>query len=1512
MKNSNTNPKTNFGKVRRKKGWRDTWERMLLLFVPIVIVAAVATFALDGYDTEYGIHGYDYGYVGDAPYEQYYSYPHSGSYNNYHDLDSYSEHYYIEYDSSYIGDAPGYSYYYPNNDSNLWDNYYKPHNHGGYIGITPFSTGLNVTIASEGQTVDFSNPGHPPFVMDIIPSYTLPQLVTINAQFTNSMTTTRTVEISLPNGMAFHSAPGMVPNQATRPDNWTFNASTLIDPFPGEIIGGTYAQNPLIVQSISGNQYQPRAGTITYTLAPGVTSISIPVTVTVDQAFLLYAGDPATNTRFLSDAINVTVAETSQPTVTATLDRYQINGNPDLRWVRTPHDRIMTYGLGDGSRWTTSHGFTSGVNPSQLLHDEITFTMRVPKAITDASELSVTRTGLPSMNDNMFSYVIDSATNASYHLITITMTQANISIGGEGNFFTISGMIPDGAVPGTYTVAALHSTNSNPSPNQGMNVTSLIPFGAGQLITVIDPNYVGLHALLVLPMTQGNRFSGIQGVSPLMPLGGFLVRNQSSSPLANQAIQVTFPTESLELIGVRGFRLPAGVQGIQNIRVTTITHQTNPDGSIAIDANGHAIINPGGGRTIDLNGPFSANGTRYGFPFVTLNLDDMLDDNEFISVLYYEMAGDIPPDVMWGLGNTWTEPNRLAFFYFGRVLNPDGIASGTHVSAHAISGPIDSTNPDGTGINAVHRYSATTNMYVLGPRSISLALTTSANVNNQTIVAGNTIQNVQLTLPRIHHQYLPVVFGVQGFFIYLRSPANIFNVERDSIVATWAGNTYSEALGNLEIDVLTDSTGSKVYRLRLTEPIYEFVIEGIPPYLAAQSNIGVSLSITALPSAPPISIPLRYLFFASTIREDITFVRGNFHAYEMTDPFHIGSGRNDNRTNPGQYVVARPGGSGAFNDILSVQSEGGVRVSTHARQITGGVPGAWINYDWDTGNYIADLSRNGDIELMVEVHNNAANDATEFYVLVPIPRKDQWIVSQADALADNVQQEPFEWSMVLAGMPVVPPGYEILVSTSYALRYANAVFHPWSAVSGGIIDIEDVLTVMIRAVEPIPSFGNPGFNPQFIIPLDVCPDVDLIADAGAVNRFSSMVYRVVPAPTNLHGYRESLPVALRLNLDAHPWDVLRAAVNASPASPATPYRIYINDVVGGWGACGAQNPNAIVIPADRRVELVSESGNTGAAGSLERVLWQPTANQRHFTVLGELELGEGVTLCGTPPLQMCDHPIWCGEPTPVSAEAFDARIRGGVAVDGGQLTMHGGSIIQNNRASDGGGVFVGLNGSFLMTGGIISGNTATYNGGGVIVHGTNSNFNMRMPTTGEPGFGDASHPSPLINNNTANANGSGILDGGGGGIYVALAGTLTANNARITNNTATNGMGGGIFTENYEYYNVLTLSPAPYPRFSNINLTNVTFNGNTAMGGYNPPVNALSVIPDTAFQSTSLLNHPLNNFDINMWNTGYPFILPLTGSIGAGVFNIAGFAVLGAAALAVSVVVIKRNKVKRK
>jgi len=91
-------------------------------------------------------------------------------------------------------------------------------------------------------------------------------------------------------------------------------------------------------------------------------------------------------------------------------------------------------------------------------------------------------------------------------------------------------------------------------------------------------------------------------------------------------------------------------------------------------------------------------------------------------------------------------------------------------------------------------------------------------------------------------------------------------------------------------------------------------------------------------------------------------------------------------------------------------------------------------------------------------------------------------------------------------------------------------------------------------------------------------------------------------------------------------------------------------------------------------------------------------------------------------------------------------------------------------------------------------------------------------------------------------------------------------------------MGGGIFSENYQYTDPLPPNRIPPPTgtatgaeiaYHNLNLTDITFNGNTANILWQPPINraALSIL---GFSTTSQpifivdnMRHPLNNYDIN-------------------------------------------------
>ena len=88
---------------------------------------------------------------------------------------------------------------------------------------------------------------------------------------------------------------------------------------------------------------------------------------------------------------------------------------------------------------------------------------------------------------------------------------------------------------------------------------------------------------------------------------------------------------------------------------------------------------------------------------------------------------------------------------------------------------------------------------------------------------------------------------------------------------------------------------------------------------------------------------------------------------------------------------------------------------------------------------------------------------------------------------------------------------------------------------------------------------------------------------------------------------------------------------------------------------------------------------------------------------------------------------------------------GGVYLNGGTFTITGGSINGNKANNDGGGVYMN-SGTFTINGGSINGNTAGQNGGGVYLLGGKVTID--------------SHGGS-INGNTASQNGGGIYFSGG-------------------------------------------------------------------------------------------------------------------------------------------------------
>lgn len=130
---------------------------------------------------------------------------------------------------------------------------------------------------------------------------------------------------------------------------------------------------------------------------------------------------------------------------------------------------------------------------------------------------------------------------------------------------------------------------------------------------------------------------------------------------------------------------------------------------------------------------------------------------------------------------------------------------------------------------------------------------------------------------------------------------------------------------------------------------------------------------------------------------------------------------------------------------------------------------------------------------------------------------------------------------------------------------------------------------------------------------------------------------------------------------------------------------------------------------------------------------------------------------------------------------------GGIAsVNGGKLTMAGGSVTANYSHEAGGGIYAGFHNqpitTFSMTGGFIAGNMSDNAEGG--------GLRISSGTTGVIEAASASSKVYITNNKTMTGKSRGG-DWGGGGIFIQQGGKLNIVKTLITNNVA-GGWGGGV------------------------------------------------------------------------------------------------------------------------
>jgi parallel beta-helix repeat protein/predicted outer membrane repeat protein len=195
---------------------------------------------------------------------------------------------------------------------------------------------------------------------------------------------------------------------------------------------------------------------------------------------------------------------------------------------------------------------------------------------------------------------------------------------------------------------------------------------------------------------------------------------------------------------------------------------------------------------------------------------------------------------------------------------------------------------------------------------------------------------------------------------------------------------------------------------------------------------------------------------------------------------------------------------------------------------------------------------------------------------------------------------------------------------------------------------------------------------------------------------------------------------------------------------------------------------------------------------------------------------------------------------------------GGVAVGkNGIFHFNAGEIINNTASHDGGGILLYTSATLNMNGGKISGNNADVTGGGICAYvdgiANINNGSILNNTATLNGGGIALYDSTTLN--LKNSTVSGNNGNTGGGIYLAEKVIVNiTESCSIINNTA-KGDGGGIFA--FKTHEHLTTS------------ADTVFDGNKARAVYTPPENVLLLYPNIQFASTTIMEHPLNNYDIN-------------------------------------------------
>ena len=957
-----------------------------------------------------------------------------------------------------------------------------------FAGMTPAYGFFNATIEHGSNTVPFGlgNRFERPMLAQ------LDQRLNISEVFGDG---SGVIVIEINNGIRLGT---VVPGFTGTGHNRTFNPTNLPLHLQGVVTGGRWIRSPEIVQNITGNRFQPLSGTLIYTIAPNSGVVLTPH-VNCDYAFLVGAIDQVfsnaitvssfenvgiigSNLDTLSDDEIFAQLNAATPRGTVELAEYVLIGqarpflNASNNW---PSALERPFAIGE--EWTNrinlfSFRYGGVATADRFLVEEIVFTIRLHP---DLGVQGVRALG--AITPAMFSYSIDRSGNDD--LVTIRFVQPN-TVGGP--HFEVFGEISQNA-----TVGALRPTMSLVAGQtlvtglQGTPLTSITTSGIQQIrITRQGPN-----RLTITAPAAASRLSPTLTDGFFTPLASFTVQNEFDLPLENQAIRMFFTDPS---VGVQALRLPSGSQGIINMYAHTTM-----------------------GNTITaLSGVLPSTNVSGTFPGTDVNFYPFLQPGEFITELYFELYGNVAVGARAGLeGSSLATFQRdlidQGFLVLGQILDTNAapfeislIAGETDPNAqHGIVENLPETLPNAQSRLREEVTSSVTFANPTDPaNSVFRYVNRSGTPLNLQLMAGTPAQ-------RVGHEFGRYSGGsgglapaaLQGHYIYLRNIAGLVEIDFSSISVEWGTNTWQANDGSLNIDTITDSTGSRVYRLSLPDVVLGSFDRNVEPY----PNVRVTFYMRAIHSARTQILSRCQIVFIAPM-SDLILTGGPFTHHRLPD-FDV-----DHRANSSRWVGAAT--TPAINLIESAQVLTWTEAALTGTTDTLSTP--WSLYDWSSGSTVLNLAPDSGVSYRFNVFNGTGAAAGGFVTLIPIPKQGEIV---PNTVWNSGMNEQFKFSLNFLGFPSENPAFSVTFATTYVVDYNSAAFVPL----GQISDMTQIRMIRIENIIPV----QPLQEQNLVFNLEVPGNVNAREIAGEINRNTTNSRVAVLGTTS---NRPGSPAALRM------------------------------------------------------------------------------------------------------------------------------------------------------------------------------------------------------------------------------------------------------------------------------------------------------------------------------------------------------------------------------------------------